>query len=100
MWGRFEKVRHHSATVPLPPSRFETRSTHEGTFHLPTTGAQVEFPLLETFVVEDGHRTRYPVVCTLGFLLDLGLDWERLTEEVDMRAFLTSPAEAGSARAD
>lgn len=80
---------------------YTVTGTHAGEFlHLPPTGTEVEFPLVRTFVVETGSITRYRVVYTLGFLLDLGLDWERLTEEVDMATYLTSPAAAGSARAD
>lgn len=80
---------------------YTVTGTHTGEFlHLPPTGTEVEFPLVRTFVVEDGRITRYRVVYTLGFLLDLGLDWERLTAEVDMATYLTSPAAAGSARAD
>lgn len=80
---------------------YTVTGTHSGEFlHLPSTGTEVTFPLVRTFVVEEGRVTRYRVVYTLGFLLDLGLDWERLTEEVDMARYLTSPAAAGSARAD
>lgn len=80
---------------------YTVTGTHDGEFlNLPPTGTDVEFPLLRVITVEDGRVTRYRVVYTLGFLLDLGLDWQTLTDEVDMQQYLTSPAAAGSARAD
>lgn len=80
---------------------YTVTGTHAGEFlNVPPTGTRVEFPLLRTFVVEDARITRYRVVYTLGFLLDLGLDWERLTGEIDLEAYLTTPEAAGSARAD
>lgn len=79
---------------------YDVTGAHEGEFlDIPPTGTEVEFPLLRTFVIEDGCITRYRLVYTLGFLLDLGLDWETLTAAVDIREYLTSPKEAGSARA-
>lgn len=73
---------------------YTVTGTHEREFlHLPPTGHQVEHPFIRTFVIEDGHITRYRMVFTLGFLLDLGLDWETLTEEVDMQQYLISPKE-------
>lgn len=71
---------------------YTVTGTHEGEFlHLPPTGNQVEFPLLRVVTIEDGQITRYRLVYTLGFLLDLGLDWEQLTEQVNTQQFLTSP---------
>lgn len=75
--------------------------SHQGSFlNLPATGNEVTFPLLRNLLIDDGRITRYRVVYTLGFLLDLGVDWEALTDTVEMDRFLTSPAAAGSARAD
>lgn len=80
---------------------YDVTGVHEGEFiSIPPTGNEVEFPLLRMFTIEDGQITRYRLGYTLGFLLDLGLDWETLTEEVDIQQYLTSPEEAGSARAD
>lgn len=80
---------------------YDVTGIHAGEFiSVPPTGNEVEFPLLRTLVIEDGSITRYRLVYTLGFLLDLGLDWEAFTEEVDVQQYLTSPEEAGSARAD
>lgn len=74
---------------------YTVTATHDGEFlHLPPTGNRVEHPFVRTFVVEEGEITRYRKVYTLGFLLDLGLDWETLTDEVEMGPYLTSPERA------
>lgn len=80
---------------------YTVTGTHDGAFlDLPPTGTDVEFLLLRILTVEDGQITRCRVVYTLGFLLDLGVDWQTLTDEVDVQQYLTSPEAAGSARAD
>lgn len=80
---------------------YDVTGTHEGEFiNIPPTGNEVKFPLVRMLVIEDGRITRYRVAYTLGFLLDLGVDWETLTDEIDLQHYLTSPKAAGSARAE
>lgn len=80
---------------------FTVTGTHDGEIlNLPPTGNEVQFPLVRFMTIEDGDIVRYREGLTLGFLLDLGLDWESLTEDIDMEQFMTTPEAVGSARAD
>jgi len=80
---------------------YDVTGTHTGEFlGLPPTDNDVRFHLVRNFIVVDGAITRYRVIYTLGFLLDLGLHWEALTDEVDMERYLETPAVAGSAKVD
>lgn len=80
---------------------YTVTGTHDGEIlNLPPTGNDVKFPLYRFVTIEDGEIVRYRQSYTIGFLLDLGLDWQSLTEEVDMEQYMTTPEAAGSARAE
>lgn len=80
---------------------YEVTGTHDGDIlSLPPSGNDVTFPYLRFITLQDGEIVRYREGYTLGFLLDLGLDWDALTDEVDLAPYMTTPEAAGSARAD
>lgn len=75
--------------------------THDGEIlNVPLRGNEVEFPLYRFVTIEEDEIVRYRQSYTIGFLLDLGLDWQSRTEEVDMERHMTTPEEAGSTRVD
>ncbi|MFB6217756.1 MAG: ester cyclase [Halobacteriaceae archaeon] len=77
---------------------YTVTGTHVGEFiNIPPTGNEVEFPMARILVVEDGEITRYRLLYTLGFLLDLGLNWDALTDEVALDQYLTTEEEARAA---
>lgn len=72
--------------------------THVGEYiGIPPTGNDVEFWLARRGIIQNGKLTKYDAGPTLGILLHLGLNWDRLTDEVDLEEFMTSPEEAHEA---
>lgn len=77
---------------------YSVTGTHTGVATgIPPTGNEVKFAFSRRFEFQDGNITRYgmgKITMTIGFLLELGLDWMTLTDEVDVEANMTSPEQA------
>lgn len=77
---------------------FRVTGTHVGEyFGIPPSGKDVEFRLARRGRIHNGQLTKYAAGPTLGILLHLGLNWDRLTDEIDLEEYLTTPEEAHQA---
>lgn len=80
---------------------YDVTGVHTGEFiGIPPTQNEVEFLVARIVEIRNGKITSYTQGQTLGFLLDLGLNWNALTDEVDLAQYLTTPEEARSATVD